>query len=375
MLPSGSDFFACGHKVHMPNIQAGSKSQRTHKTVSFKEENNGSDNQRRSSRAAKSHPATNVASQFSVQQHVDELSKTLEFSYDVVSTRSPHMISYSHGKGRNRSLFKANSLGINTTHDRTPKTNGVVVRHNCRGEPKRHMPCNLSMDHTTPPSSTHTWKAMPIPNSRGHTCNTLPGLTSSNELVSTESKVKRTSVVPLSKSFPWEEETLHKVSSSTARRLVGLPSTISVTQNASHDQQQLSPRHSNIRDGRESEYKMEWTERSSSPPLRSYVSQIRTGAKPVHQPRGEPESIILSNDAHFNKVLQTSYPQSPRFDGDECVPSSREGAITKGYRKWLDYPQPVKVHVGQNSKINIMQCTILLCSMLNCYHVHGYRCM
>lgn len=74
--------------------------------------------------------------------------------------------------------------------------------------------------------------------------------------------------------------------------------------------------------------------------MKNYVKDLEAGARPVHNGRGS--IILLDNNTKYKKVLQKSYPQSPEnyFMAEGKGREVWEGARS---RRWLDFPQPVKV--------------------------------
>ena len=166
------------------------------------------------------------------------------------------------------------------------------------------------------------------------------------------------SVAP-SKSIPWQEQTLNKVSSSTARHLTGQPSKDSfdgiILRPLTHKRSYQS-RHIICNadlDGGKDVPHFDICE-DNLPQPRSFISELQAGARPVHQYTGNGNTILLSNNVRFNKVLQPSYPHSPsqwqegpkiEITADmEKEGGVEEGAHMIGYRRWSDFPQRAKVN-------------------------------
>ena len=340
MISSGSDFFAVGYKVRMPNIQ--------HRSGSV------------SSNSAPVRPLprkTNFAARS--QSHTagrddSELGKILSFSDDVVSHRSPNSVTYTKAKEGAHSLFKTSDLDIHIG-SHLKRSRGVIGRHDCRGEPKRHIPCHLHLEE-------------PI-------C--VPQLGTTSLKVSTGSVIKRDhsalqrntyelshenlflgkvkSVVP-SSSVPWQEQTLTKVSSSTARHLIGPPSTDSLD----NDHRQLSHKTSQqskltVTESNEDEREAYCGGTDDLPQPNNFVKELQTGAKPVHQMKGDGNTIVLTNNARFNKVLQPSYPHPPSHwhvaedskaeatSATNSTGGADENNFVIGYQRWSDFPERAKV--------------------------------
>ena len=331
MISSGSDFFACGYKVRMPNIQNRAGSGRSGEASRPSPRKNGHSFRHHSVDSGK---------------QVNELSKLLSFSDDVVSHRSPQSVTYIKAKENSRSLFRPDDLDIGIgSHLR--KTRGVVGRHDCRGEPKRHIPCHLqSDDNSGPPVSGQFYTT-------GQMKQDLSFERSSQDQVRGKEEdifLGRVKSVPSSKSVPWREQTLKKVSSSTAKHLTGQPSSDSLDDN----HRQLSYRQSRQLRHVSTDDKLERTvvlcgDSDDLPPPKNFIKELKMGAKPVHQLKGDGNTIILTNNACFNKVLQPSYPQHPSQWHDsskaETTAAVEEDNCARGYRRWLDFPQRAKVHV------------------------------
>ena len=339
MISSGSDFFACGYKVRMPNIQNQVEGGRTNTPST-----------------ARPSPSKNMLSTRS-QVHdsgrrVNELGKLLSFTDDVVSHRSPRSISYTKARESTRSLFKPEELDVGIgTHLR--KTRGVVGRHDCRGEPKRHIPCHLQLDDHSPLLGTHTQYG-----TTGQMKRDFIHERNSHDQLHVEDGyfLGRVRSVAPSKSIPWHEQTLKKVSSSTARHLTGQPSTDSLDDNLkrfSHRRLRQS-RHAISNpdfDGGMEDTCGPCTDDLPQP--RNFIKELQAGAKPVHQRMSDGCTILLSNNARFNKVLQSSYPHSPSqwqegSNAETYTVTMSGGGVEEahviGYRRWSDFPQRAKVN-------------------------------
>ena len=355
MITSGSDFFACGYKVRMPNIQ---------KHVDGGRSNTPS-TARPSPRIKNTHSLRSQARDSG--RRVNELSKLLSFTDDVVSHRNPVCISYTKARESTRTLFKPEDLemGIGA---HLKKTKGIVGRHDCRGEPKRHVPCHLQPDdHISHLEGTQYGSIGLSGQSRR---DLILERNSHNRLhVKDDHFLGRVRSVAPSKSIPWQEQTLEKVSSSTARHLTGQPSKDNfddnlhvrpLTHKRSHQRRHHSMAISDSEFGDEKDVThFDTTLMDDLPPPKNFISELQAGARPVHQCAGDGNTILLSNNARFNKVLQPSYPHSPSqwqerpktgglaeaLGGEGEEEEEEEGAHVRGYRRWSDFPQRAKVHM------------------------------
>ena len=320
------------------------------------------------------HSIRSQAQRDSVRQ-VNELSKLLSFTDDVVSHRSPASISYTKARESTRSLFKPEDLDMGIGAH-LKKTRGVVGRHDCRGEPRRHIPCHLQADEYSSLIAGAQYGNTGLPaQAKQGPVHVLERDSHDQLFVDDNYFLGRVRSVAPSKSIPWQEQTLKKVSSSTARHLTGQPS------QDNFDDMNLRPlmyrrsrqsRH--VISNAELDGKIDVTHFDSMcmctddlPPPRSFISELQAGARPVHQHSGDGNTILLSNNARFNKVLQPSYPHSPSQwqegpktevaplameGGEGGEEEEEEGPHVIGYRRWSDFPQRAKV-----------LCTI---------HVHAY---
>ena len=287
-------------------------------------------------------------------RRVNELSKILSFTEDVVSHRSPASISYTKARESTRSLFKPGDLDMGIGAH-LKKTTGIVGRHDCRGEPKRHIPCHLQQDER---NSLHHGSI----GLSGQTKRDLILERSSHDQLHIENDhfLGRVRSVAPSRSIPWQEQTLKKVSSSTARHLTGQPSKDSFDDNLrplTHNRSRQSRRimsNVDLGDGKDNTH-FDTACTDGLPQPRSFISELQTGARPVHQSMGDGNTILLSNNTRFNKVLQPSYPHSPSLwqEGPKTDVAAameeegrvEEGANVIGYRRWSDFPQRAKVHM------------------------------
>lgn len=376
-----ADFYPVGHKVRMPNIHTRS--------------GNGSISapSRPSPRASIS--CSSQSQSLRTQSHrvtkkkVNDLGRLLTFSDDVVSHRSPNSVSYTKAKEKAHSLFKSNELGDLKIGSHLKKSKDVVGRHDCRGEPKQHVPCHLPLgDQVTPrlhvqfSSNTIAAARRDIYNKR----NVHEPLRGRGEEEFFLGRVR--SVAP-SKSIQWHEDTLTKVSSFTAKHLVGLPSSDSLD-NYNHKQLSFKPSHeaiSNVNTDNDlaaftsatQEGQARCSDMDSAPLHKDFVRELEMGALPVHQPKGDKQTILLSNNARFNKVLQPRYPHHPsQWYGNtgiteaEATSSTLTSGIAAeveeddstcviGYRRWMDLPQRAKV--SRSTSLYYYSCIYRTCNL------------
>ena len=331
MQKSEPDLFACGTGVRIPSLSAtvGRRSAQT----------NAPPDTRRPCRA----PRT-------ANDRITDLSRTLAFSEEVVSDISPECVSYAKAKGRMRSLFRPGDLGLGVCLRQSPRESGG--RHDCRGEPKRHIPCHLRQPRQ------EQW----IPTRTGHEeklLHTVPSqdLGLPHKLSYTKDgslEFWHAKMVPPSKSLPWEEQTLQRLSSSTTMMLstkrgtamteTMLPVKKSPQKWSSSEQTTFSKEQSSHHHHSCSNWERRPVDTEAASPPKDFLTELKRGAHPVHQRRGDSTTIVLDNMARFDKVLQSSYPQQPQewFEKDGTArPLGR--TYVKGQQRWMDMPQPARV--------------------------------
>ena len=194
---------------------------------------------------------------------------------------------------------------------------------------------------------------------------------SSSESDSSGVVCRRVREIPPSLSVQWEEQTLHRLSSATARRLVvGCPKArdrermdtllekkprnieeatiLGSTKQRSFPQaleKELGVASGPDLSGARLSGAMLLTKDKDvedSPP-KDFFAQLQGGARPVRQKKPDDGTIVLDNDSRFIKVLQKAYPQEPRdWCETEASPDSGRRYV-RGQKRWTDVPQAVKV--------------------------------
>ena len=229
-MPSGRNkaascdqLYACGSRVHMPTVSStpnGAKTV-TRFTKGAVEHATPSLNCKRTSK----HADGGVKS--SLKRQLGELGKTLAFSEDVISTRSPQSLSYQQAKDGLKRAFRP----ITTTEEgkkgvvKPSEFTGDGGRHDCRRGVKKHPLCHLNNAY---PSVRLDNKQEGISESPSPTLapprdTSLASFSCPSHVPSLPSNMlyHRVKVLPASKSIPWEEVALQKMSSSTAAALSG----------------------------------------------------------------------------------------------------------------------------------------------------------
>ncbi len=348
-----SDLYACGRRVQYipsPSLSPRASSSSSKRGHEVGHERPGAATKEHSHRTPKQLPPLN--------NHLKELGKSLDFNDEVVTDISPHLLSYAKSKKRDiKCLFRPDDLGIKT-YSRPPR-NAPIGRHNCRGDMKRHLPCHLVES-----PSRHTNRGIDDKNG------VLGSRHYSTDLnLPTGSVTKTTNktgiyMAPSTKSVLWEDETLGKVSSYTARRLTGKPSNISIEDSSRSLLLNRQSRSSIVKNASNlSCFDMyNDSEGLVSPPPRDYLTEFQDGARPVHQKMADRTKLVLDSGAKFDAVVEDSFPYSPtEWCGAAGEAEKKETKIenVRGYRKWLDFPQPAQVRVVGAPLVNIRSCLLV----------------
>ena len=310
-----NDLYVCRDRVHIPSIKVttGAKTQRksgSEAADSVQSTTPRTPDSQSGSRARRRHTVGDA--QGSLRTHLGELGKTLTFSEDVVSSRSPHSVSYRQARCSLARVFHHVTAGEDSRRRRGQLSElaGDVGRHSCRGEPKRHALCHLREAQTAAGHQDRGggWRQFggphriqSVPNAASVPCaSRVPSLPSNmhhGNIPSYPSNMlyRGVRVVPASKSIPWEKEALGRLSSSTAVRL-GRERQGGGREDAVHDpevrgQPSLSHREENEPEQEESVHMTQ-----------DYITSLEQGAKPVFLGSGGENVIVLDNDTTFEKA-------------------------------------------------------------------------
>lgn len=365
MLPSpGTDLFPCGTRVHMPSLHSPASVGNSRPNRSTP----GGRTRVRSHTPKESRRSGISDRQMLARRTTVELGRSLQFSDDVVSSRSPQTISYAKSKGEMENIFRPDNLGFTLTT--APKES---ISRRDWSLTNKHYPCHLRGSSTRVQDQQrveHRCRSRSLPGKPSDAAGSTEGwgVGQDHSFLSPRcswrerSTVPRSSkTVPISASVLWEEQTLHRLSSATARRLVkecprarererlerllerrpldgaaqkSAPVSLSSSNAASLDAAEpilaTPPRPDQA---------------SSSPPPVSFSDELRAGAKPVHRLGGDAGTIVLDSNVSFRKVLQQCYPQQPGewSGGGGGAPPLLGRSCVRGQLRWTDFPQPVKV--------------------------------
>ena len=270
-------------------------------------------------------------------RQITELGSQLSFRKDVVLSQCPEAITYQEAKQHMRQLCRAEWL------PQERKNYGVrfnvvdVGRHDVRGTLKMHKPC-------LPPLHIPHHVKHPLPPIRTIMSPYQQSLMAESDIYSTGSAkdwIRRM----------WEKAVLFGVSQSTARGFVSNAKGI--------DKQRLSETLNQLEEnglddidtvGTDDEGDQqldEAVEKGTVSVAPSFLFELQQGATIVHQrEKRREETVLLSNNARFEKVLQPSYPQVPQEwlstrksqDGKEV-----EDKVVRGQQRWVALPKRAQV--------------------------------
>ena len=317
--------------------------------------------------------------QSSLWRQLGELGKTLAFSEDVVSTLSPHAVSYRHARSTMHDVFRPGAdFGhaqqrrkvVRFAHDArggggAGGGSGSIPRHDCSAEAKR--PIHQQTASTATPSrrSRRTRLAnsgvdIKQPAAAGIAPATTTLSTSHTMRLYSNTSDHSVPLVPASSAAVREKRKLLQFSDTNTTRLGERE------QGGEEIHAPRQPQHQR-REG-------EWGRREvggggEGVMMQDYVTSLQRGAKPVTQPhqgggrggggrrrggrggeRGkEEEVIILDNNLRYDKFLQTRYPKEPgewyaeEEEEEEENAHSQPLMYTRGSRRWTRLPQPASV--------------------------------
>lgn len=343
MIASKTDLYACGHKVYIPSPRTSPRTGLDSRPQSRRHNRSTFSDGTSFGQTSKTHRHMSP-----LYTHLQELGKNLEFSDDVITEVSPHLLSYAKSKKSIRSLFCPNNLGILTPHSRP--TREPIGRHDCRGEIKKHLPCLSS-----PGVRDRDLTSLPKTDGVGSKLSEIDCKLHEQHLGKTKRLTNtRVYMAPSTKSVLWEDETLGKVSSYTARRLSGKHSTVSVDILLSRSKPALvQEQESVVKNASSSLFSNVLSqsdmEQSVSPPPRDFLSELQDGARPVHQKIADQTKIILDSDGKFDTVIEDLFPYPPNHWSETKETGKSEKRINnvQGYRRWLDFPQPCQVSISR----------------------------
>ena len=256
MLPSGKDLYACGAGVLVPSIRVGEERERSYGP------------------ATKPRRRHTVAGDSLLRSQLGQLRHSLRFTEEVVSSRSPHSISYKQARGRLGEAFLP-SLPLKKTQRRAADRDGRPY------ERRRHL-CYLH----GPPHPPARERAS-ISHSESVSIEPLSSAVCSLPSCPSGMLYRRLKTVPASKSVQWEERMLEEVTSSTARRLGG-------------GRKRDEEFEGKLEEVKETE-SVENEEGEGESRDQNYPHCLERGAKPIWR-RGRGDLIVLDNSITFTKV-------------------------------------------------------------------------
>ena len=224
-------------------------------------------------------------------QIISELSG-LKFEDQVISKHCPESISYSNASKRITELCQSNSITRQHWSGDTGQSSCDIGRYNMRGNGRRHMPCNLS-------------KHTPTVAAAGLKCTrqTSSAATENRSLVDNmRGNGRRHMPCNLSKHTPTVAAAGLKCTRQTSS---------AATENRS------------LVDKKDKEQSNE------------YISTLAKGATVIHN---TSDTIQLSNNVKFNKVLQAQYPKVPAAFLGNVRDDPTSNKYVKGHKRWLALP-------------------------------------
>ena len=277
--PSTNDFYPCGPRVQIPSIRVSNKPkirQKSGPEFATTAPRNG---------LMRRHTVGDVKS--CLRSRVGELKQTMTFTDDVISSITPQTMSYRQAREELSRVFHCSTAPNKSRQLRFPElSERELGRHNCRGAGRKHPLCHLpsSFDrqkHYQPPISHHKTVEHDGPSNNSVCITSYP----SNMLY------RRIKTVAASKSVQWEEQTLNKMTSSTAIRFRG------------RDQETRETERMEMNNSRKNEDKDEMDVEMSREEM-DYMTSLKHGARPVWT-KEKKDIILLDNDTTFTKVTNT----------------------------------------------------------------------
>ena len=203
-----------------------------------------------------------------MRSHVGELKRAMTFTEEVVTSRSPHSLSYSQARGQLPRVFLP-PLASDTTC-RRPRVGREMGARDFR----RHL-CYLS---GPGPPATHDRPAMSL----SHPPPSLPPHVSHAPSCPSGMLYRKVKIFPPSQSVHWEGRLLAGVTSSTAARLGGGA--------RGEGEEVIAVKSESVRGEEVKEGEQE-----------NYRDSLGKGAKPIWG-RGRGDTIVLDNNTTFTKV-------------------------------------------------------------------------
>ncbi len=319
----------------------------------------------------------------SLKRRLTELSETLDFHDDVVCARSPLSLPYAKARGERSRIFRLDALQP-AEFSRTKRLGPTAGRHYHRGEPKRHL-CRLYEPEDKAQLAPHARRRRRRERGEGGREEHI-GVQASRSDVKVDSSQSHCGsgahfrgnsypggmrTVPPSVSVLWEENTLCRLSDETARRLIdgcpradererledildrkqGKTAPEKPTLKQQHSMFETRKLRGDKRD--DSSTSLETAQDAASLMTRDFLAALEEGARPIQWGRGgDGRTIVLDNDARFEKVVQRVYPRRPvdwcRTEAEDDVDAPRAGlglgrSVVKGSLRWTGLPQPAKV--------------------------------
>ena len=254
-----AELYACGAGVHVPTLRVTDERKRGGSSAAA---GLGEPQRRRRSRTD--------GQRTSLRGHVRELRRCLTFSGDVVSSRSPHAISYSQAREQLPCSFLLPPLA--SSRKKPDRREGLC-------DHRRHL-CYLhgppAQGRLTPTPSHPSSSLQPQPS---HVVSHAPSCPSGM-------LYRKLKTVPASMSCQWEGRVLAEVTSFTAARLGGAKK----KKNKDECDDVESVKCDEVKTVEE---KQEHDD---------YKSCLGKGARPIWK-RGRGDTLILNNNTTFNKVV------------------------------------------------------------------------
>ena len=314
--------------------------------------------------ALSSRPQTHLLS-----SHLEELSRTLVFSDDAITEISPSAVDYASAKQSTNKLFQRGDISIGLPLIATKP----IGRHNARGPGFRHLPCHLIKDK----GRLFKTKEKCLKDAERSSSHEKSSTIASCTFTEYSTIKHNLPLVSRSTSIPWTDRLLGAVTRDTARHLLNESSRLSrcattsslphcktdphTTISASSCQAPLSttsptapitpsslqfyPSHPQTDELSLFQFSPIPSQFGPAPPPSTFLREVEAGAKPVHL-KDRDSIILLDNNEIFRKVVQSCYPQPPK---KYCSVAGAEDSTSEGnrhlqaYKKWLDFPQPIKV--------------------------------